>query len=411
MPTIARPLRYRRFVVGSDVIVLLLAGLLYAWSIFVIPLESEFGWQRAQTSMTYTISIAANTIMAWMAARIAKKIKPQWVVRIAALAVLLGFIGASQVQALWQLYLCYGVLCAGGLGMVYNLTLSTIVGWYPEKPGVMSGAMLMCYGLGTMVFGSLVEHIIAVLGWRSAFLIIGVVCFGILLLGAQFVRRPSQQEQEDLPPPAPKAEAKFEKELVPKTMVREKSFWLYFFWTIALATVGLVLNSHASSMAQTLGISSSVAALYVSAVSMCNGGGRLLFGAVFDRLGRRRTMLMVNLLSVLGAVLLWGAYHFSWRGVMLAAFMLLGLSFGGSPICSANYVKSMYGEKNYGENLGFGNLSVLFAAYIGPYFAGVVYELAGYQLVAAAMIGLSLVGTLLGVALYRLKAQKSQVEN
>lgn len=405
-------LRYRKYIMGADMLMLLLAGLMYAWSIFVKPLEAEFGWLRAQTSLTYTISVASNSLAAWMAARIAKKIGPNRVVRLAAVAVMAGFMLASRTKQLWQLYLCYGVMCAGGLGMTYNVILSTIVRWYPEKPGMMSGVMLMCYGLGAMLFGSGVSALVETLGWRAAFMALGAVCFVVMLTGSFLVRNPDEAQQRQLPPPMPQTEGAYAKELSPGTMIRENSFWLFAFWNLTLATIGLNITSHASPIAQSLGLSAGVAALYVGSVSMCNGGSRLLFGAVFDKLGRRRTMLIISMLSVAGSALLWISFSAGSRIGLLLSFMLLGTAFGGAPVSSAIFIKSMYGAKNYGENLGFGNLPVLVAACIGPYLSGVIYEMAGYQLVCIAMTVLGLVGTALGYALYRYKDEHAeQIQN
>ncbi len=398
-------LRLRKVIVGSDVTLLLLAGLLYGWSVFVKPLEEEFGWLRSETSLTYTIAVASNTFSAWMAARIAKKIGTAHVVRIAAAVVMLGFLLASRSNQLWQLYLGYGVLSAGGLGMTYNVIMSTIVHWYPEKQGLMSGVMLMCYGLGALVFSGAVVALIEALGWRSAFMILGVVCFVVMLVGAMFVRAPGERQVQELPPPkaAKRAEVQSAVELSPRTMIKERSFWLFALWNLALATIGLNMTSHASPMAQALGLNAGTAALYVSALSLSNGASRMLFGAVFDRLGRRLTMLIINGIAVAGSLLLFASFMAGWQIGLLVSIMLIGAAFGGAPISSAIFIKSMYGARNYGENLGFGNLSVFAAAILGPYISGLIYQFAGYQLVCIVMAALGILGVGLGAVLYRLK--------
>lgn len=397
--------RRQGIAIGSGGLMLLLAGLLYAWSIFVTPLEAEFGWQRAQTSLTYTICVTCNTLCALLAARLSGKIGSRWVVRLAALGVLVGFLLASRTQRLWQLYVSYGALCAGGLGMIYNVVLSAAAHWSSARPGTVSGAMLMCYGLGAMVFGSLVSRLIETSGWRAAFAAMGLICFAAMLAGSFFVDR-AAADKAPLPSSVPAAEPG-QRELSPVQMLHETSFWLYALWTLVLATIGLILTSHAAPIAQEVGTGARAAALYVGAVSVSNGLSRLVFGVVFDRLGRRATMLIISCIGVAGGVALWLAFGWRSKAVLLLAFLLLGAAFGGTPVSSANFIQSMYGAKNYAKNLAVGNLSVLVAAYIGPYAAGLVYQNAGYRLVLIAVLLLGAVGVLLSVALYRRRETKT----
>lgn len=391
--------RRRRAVAGTGAVFLLLAGLLYAWSIFVTPLEEEFGWVRSQTSLTYTISVGCNTIFALLGARLCRRIGPRWVVRLAAAGVLAGFLLASRTRALWQLYVSYGIICAGSLGMIYNVVISTAVRWFPEKTGAISGALLMCYGLGTMAFGSLVSRLMETGGWRLAFLCLGIGCGAVLLSGSFLLRNPDSRESATLPAVPTGGDAGAET-LACRQMLGRRSFWTFALWNLLLATLGLVLTSHASPMAESLGISPTTAALYVGVVSLSNGVSRLLCGALFDRLGRKRTMAAVSVLGLLGSATLLLAYHMGWKAGLLLAFFLLGVSFGGSPVCSANYIKTMYGSRNFAENLAVGNLPVLVAAYIGPYFAGVIYQIAGYALVCAVMIALGVLGVLVSGLLW-----------
>lgn len=328
---------------GYDVVVMLFAGLLYGWSIFVAPLEAEFGWTRGQTSLAFT--------------------------------------------------------------------LGTIVEWFQDHSGTLSGVMLMCYGAGGMVLGTIASVAIEAVGWRKTFVLLGALAF-ILMMAASFViRKPKPQEMRDLPDkPTDNADTgKGEgQELNVKRMVKTASFRLFFFWNITLASVGLTMAGHASPMAQEIGMTTSMAAAYAGVVSLFNGLGRVLFGITFDRYGRRLSMLIVNSVAMIGAISLLISYQRTNGVIMVAAFVLLGLGFGGAPISSAGFVRSLYGEENYGVNVAFMNLSVLIAAFVGPYISGILYQKLGYIAVAAALCGFAGITLLIGIILAKLKIRREE---
>jgi len=404
--TLNKSISVRRGVVaGSDILLLLFAGLLYAWSIFVKPLEDEFGWVRSQTSLTFTICVISNTLAAWRAAVLAKKITPQWVVRLAACIALAGFLCTSRTQHLWQIYLFYGLLCSAAIGMTYNVALSTIVKWFEDKAGLMTGVMLMCYGMGGMIFGSLASCLIERIGWRATFVVLGIICFVLMMLGSFQIREPRLEESQLLPQAVLLAYGTCERNYTPRDMVRIKAFWLFACWTILVATIGLTISSHASPVAQSLGVTAASAAIYAGIVSLFNGLGRVFFGITFDRFGQKKSLIFVNICAFAGTGLLCLSYFAVNRILLLPAFALLGLTFGGAPVSSASFIKSMFGNSNYGVNLGFGNLSVLLAAYIGPYISGGLYLRFGYGAVSIFLLIFAVAGLVFGCALSRVKLQ------
>ncbi|MDY5942276.1 MAG: hypothetical protein SPJ28_01755, partial [Oscillospiraceae bacterium] len=119
---------------------------------------------------------------------------------------------------------------------------------------------------------------------------------------------------------------------------------------------------------------------------------------VFDRF-RIKTLLLVPALAVLGAGILILSCRLPVPGLLIPAFLLLGLSFGGSPVCSTGFIKTTYGSANYSINLSIANLSVLFSAYIGPYVSGLIFERSGYGAVFSMMLLLALGAGILAMLL------------
>lgn len=134
--------------------VLLFLGLIYAWSVFVTPLEQEFGWVRSQTSLISTFSMSSFCVGGFISGLVLRKRSPRFVLRMAAICMLAGFALASRTQNLWHIFLSYGVLCSLGVGFGYNVTVGITAKWFPEKPGLCSGLLLTGFGFGALLLGT-----------------------------------------------------------------------------------------------------------------------------------------------------------------------------------------------------------------------------------------------------------------
>lgn len=376
----------RRLVLAGDIIMLLFSGLVYSWSLFVTPLEADLGFSRSETSLTFTFCSISNTLMALLSAILARKIGSKRVTQLFAILACIGFIGASRTESLWQIYFFYGILCGGAMGAVYNQALTTIIAWFCDKASLMTGILLMCYGMGSVLLSPFISFLISHFNWRATFFILSVMAFSILMFGSFQTRLPTPEEAALLPPPDQAAGSKksegMQKDYLPKDMIRTKSFWCFVMWNLSIGVIGLTMSSHAAPIAQSIGVTAAASAFFVSGYSLCNGLGRVGFGVLFDRLGRKKCTAAVSLTGILSGLLLFFSYLSATPALLLPAFLMLGLTFGGGPVCSASIVKELFGEKNYGVNLGFGNLAVLGSAFLGPYAAGFVYQSWGYLAVA-----------------------------
>lgn len=386
-------MKHRRIVFLVDLLLMLFAGITYSWSVFIGPLESEFGWTRPQTSLAFTISSLMVTTAAMLAAVMAKKLQVRGVMILAAVCTFTGFLSASRLTQLWQLYLFYSVCAFFGVGIVYNQVVATVVRWFRDKSGLVTGCMLMCYGIGSMILSPLCSAIVQRTGWRTAFFLLGCVGGVLMLLGSLIVRYPDEREERELPSLCVQNDSgssgytAVENNSTPADMIRTSAFWFFVFWNLSVASIGLAMSSHASPIAQGIGLSVTTAGFFAGIISLCNGIGRVVLGIVFDRIGYHRTMMLVSVIAILSGVMLLIAYNAASPVLLLIAFALTGTTFSGGPICSASYVKTLFGEKNYAVNYGFGNLVIIPASFIGPYLSGWIYQTGGYRLVFPVIAG------------------------
>ena len=269
--------RWTYAVVG--VIVLLLAGLVYAWSVFSSPIAAYFSdWTKAQLSLTFTICMAFFCVGGFVGGLLAGKVD----VKINVWASVLFFVGfflASKSTSTTMLYLGYGVLGGFASGLVYNAVMSTVSRWFPDKPGLISGILLMGFGFGSFFVGKIYQAMTpagpGIDAWRNTFFIFGIVLLVVIAVCGMFFVKPTA---EDL------AEIKVEKaggkksgsagsEMTPMEMLKTTSFWIYFIWAILLSAAGLALISQASGVAMEVGpgVDPSTIATVVGLISICNG--------------------------------------------------------------------------------------------------------------------------------------------
>jgi MFS transporter, OFA family, oxalate/formate antiporter len=172
------------------IVLFLFLGLLYAWSLFIAPLEKDFGWTRTQTSLIFTISIIFFCLGGIAGGFITGRKSPGFTILISAVLLLFGFAASSKIQSLTAIFITYGVISGFGIGLSYNTVISTVTRWFPEKPGVISGFLLMGFGLGGMLLGSTANLLIKTMGWRETFLLLGVAFGIIVFMGSRIMKFP-----------------------------------------------------------------------------------------------------------------------------------------------------------------------------------------------------------------------------
>ena len=130
-------------------------GTLYAWSVFVAPLEKQFGWKRADTSMVFTIAVVVFALTFVVAGRIQDKFGPFYCSLAGGILVSLGFFLCSYTTSLTYLFVCFGVIGGLGNGFGYATPIPVMAKWFPDKRGLAVGLAVGGYGAGSAIFGPL----------------------------------------------------------------------------------------------------------------------------------------------------------------------------------------------------------------------------------------------------------------
>ena len=386
------------------VIVLLFAGLVYAWSVLSTPIAAEFAdWSKAQLSMTFTIVMIMFCIGSLLCGLLSGKLSAKMSVRIGAVLFLLGFFLASRTQSLAMLYIGFGVLCGLSSGLCYNAVMSTMVRWFPDRPGLISGVLLMGFGGGSFIIGKLYQAWtpVEIGGWRASFLVMGIIIFVVLAICSFFFVAPGA---DFVAPAAKNGKAAVKaagKEYKPLEMVKKPSFWLYYVWAIALSAAGLALISQASGVVWEASASQTAGAVatIVGLISICNALGRVLFGGMYDKYGRSLSMQLVNILFIITSGVLILALTAKSVVVVIIGFILGGLAYSGITPTNSAFCRSYFGPANYPVNFSLINSNLIFASF-GSTISGALFDASGsYNVTFFLIIGLAVVGILCSLAI------------
>ena len=386
------------------VIVLLFAGLVYAWSVLSTPIAAEFAdWSKAQLSMTFTIVMIMFCIGSLLCGLLSGKLSAKMSVRIGAVLFLLGFFLASRTQSLAMLYIGFGVLCGLSSGLCYNAVMSTMVRWFPDRPGLISGVLLMGFGGGSFIIGKLYQAWtpVEIGGWRTSFLVMGIIIFVVLAICSFFFVAPGA----DFVAPAAKngkaAVRAAGREYKPLEMLKKPSFWLYYVWAIALSAAGLALISQASGVVWEASASQTAGAVatIVGLISICNALGRVLFGGMYDKYGRSLSMQLVNILFIITSGVLILALTAKSVVVVIIGFILGGLAYSGVTPTNSAFCRAYFGPANYPVNFSLINSNLIFASF-GSTVSGALFDASGsYNATFFLIIGLAVVGILCSLAI------------
>ena len=365
--------RYTYLIAGT--VGMLFLGLIYAWSIFRIPFNNIFtSWTVSNLSLAFTISMVFFCIGGFISGRLSMILGNNIITAIASALLFVSFFFISRLkpsepeQSLIKLYILYGVICGSAVGMGYNAILSAIIKWFPDKPGTISGILLMGYGSGSMVLGSLASLLINKKGLFDSFLILAFVTAIVLFLCSFLIKRPPTTTAENLSKQGSAGISAMRRDYTSLQMIKTSSFWLSFCWNMVVSASGLMVINSAAPIAIFFGAPAVLGLM----VSVANGGGRFLFGVLIDKWGRKKTMHTCCATLLSSGICLYTGAILQNTILIFTGLLLVGMSFGSSPSITSAVVNSFFGSKNYQANISIHNFQIIPSAIIGPMVSSIM---------------------------------------
>ena len=375
MVTDPRKINIRWLYLAVGVIALLFAGIIYGWSILKAPLTAEFGWTNDQLAVNFTLTMCFFCLGGFIGGLLYRKMGARLLLIMGGVISCAGFSLTSLLNesSLIMLYISYGVLAGLGIGFAYNTVISTVNAWFPDKKGACSGALMMGFGLSALVIGKAADALFKVpgVGWRTTFLILGIALGVVLVIAGLILKLPAPDLM--LPRPAQKAGGASEnfetRDYTPVQMIRRFTFWRAFLCIVFLAAVGNTVISFAKDLSFSVAKLSipeddakSLATTLVGVLSVCNGLGRIAIGAIFDKLGRRKTMLLANIVTIAAAGVTLLSVFTNSLPLCVVGLCVTGFSYGCCPTISSACTSAFYGSKNFSVNFSIMNFNLMGAS-------------------------------------------------
>jgi MFS family permease len=406
---------YGWVVVAAAFCVALVAyGVQYSFGIFIEPLKADFGWSGALVGGAVSLFMFSRGSLAILTGRFTDRYGPRIIVAIGGFFLGLGLILTSQISAAWQLYLFYGLMVGFGLSVAYAPLVATVSRWFVSKRGLAIGIVVAGIGAGTAVMSPLARYLVATYGWSWTFIILGLLAWVIVIPGAFWLRR-SPEEKGLLPLGKAEAIAGDERNssiaekgdsLTPgragfslKDAARTRAFWLLLaiiiFWSTCIQTAMLYIYPHATKQ---LVIPEVVAASFLSVIGISSIIGRLVMGAISDRLGGKRTLFICLALQALAMFWLLRATDI-WMLYLFAA--VFGFAYGGCVPLLPVIAGEIFELKSIGAIVGVHMLGVAIGGAIGPVLGGRMWDVTGNYHLAFTIGGMCTILALILLAFIR----------
>jgi len=369
-------------------------GTYYAWSVFVPPLEKEFGWTRTQTSLVPTIDMVMLASNFLIAGFLQDRFGPRAIATFGGLMFSAGLFLASYTNSLPMLYLTWGLMVGIGLGFGYLPPISVGSKWFPHQRGLVNGLAVGIFAAGSGIFGPVAGELIRSIGWRATFQVLAALFFVFTMVGAYLLKDPPDDFV------APRRAGSTAKHIVHHADVRTADVIrmrvFYQLW-IAYAlgtTAGTMVISQLVPFARESGLAPEVAAFAITVGAVGSAGGRFFSGWMSDHLGRLFTLRAIIVVSMIATPAL---YLVRQEVALFYVFLFLvyycyGTQLSVYTALAGDFFGTRYLSTNYGLLL----LAWGFAGVLGPQIGSRIrvglgtYEYAFFGSAALALLALGL---------------------
>jgi MFS family permease len=402
-------------VLAAFVIIAVAYSTFFTYGIFFKPVLAEFGWTRTMMSGALSLNTLLWGLFSIITGRLTDRLGPRLVVVACSFLLGLGYFLMSQVGAVWQLYLFYGVIVAAGMSGGITPLSSTVGRWFVKRRGLMMGIVMAGMAVGIIIGPPLATRLISIYEWRTSFVILCSIALVCIMVAAQFLRRdPAQMGQ------LPYGEAQATSNNVVrqnpnleargfslKEAAETRNFWMLLIMYFCLLLCLMLITAHIVPYATDIGISTMIAASVMSVFGIASVLGILAMGIIADRIGNKLSLIIG--FTLLTAALFWlPIAKEAWSLYLFAT--VFGLGFGGLTTVFPLVTAELFGLSSYGAVFGTIVFGGTVGGSIGPVLAGWIFDISNsYSLAFIIMAMLAAVALVLSFAVK--KAPRSKEGN
>lgn len=382
-------LKNRWLVVVGALIIQICLGAIYSWSVFVGPLKDVFSYSTTQTQIIFSLALATFALVMIFAGKLQDKMGPRIVATSGGIVLGTGYLLASITDGSFPLIaLTVGIIGGAGIGLSYVCPIAACVKWFPDKRGMVTGLAVAGFGAGAWIFAKIASSFIDTYGLLTSFLYLGAIFMVAVVMGAQLLRNPPAGWQPSgWNPPASNSTTNSVEDFEWQDMIKLKQFWMLWIMFVFGAAAGLLVIGILKPYGVHSGLDATAAANAVGVLALFNGAGRIIWGAVSDKMGRQNAMTLMFLLQ--GIMMLALIEMGSTEITLSIAAAWVGFNFGGNLALFPSTTADFFGTKNVGMNYGLMFTAYGVAGIAGPVLAGSVFDMTGSYLWAFIPAGIA----------------------
>ncbi len=400
--------RNRWLVVVGAVLIQFCLGAIYAWSVFT-PSLKKAGWSVAQTQAVFAAGLAFFAIVMVMAGRMMPKVGPRKLTLASGVVLGLGYALAGLLgpEDFWTVFLLVGIVGGSGIGLGYVVPIAVGTRWFPDKKGLIMGLAVAGFGFGAMGWMKLAGEWGQLLknhGLGTTFLVYGIIFLVVVCLGALYMEFPPEGwKPEGWTPPAPSAgSAAGSVDFTSGEMLRTPQFYMIFLTFVCGAGAGLMsiglmklypmgeLLKNGLDEASASAIAGTAMAVFYS---LANGIGRIVWGALSDKMGRKVSIIIM--MATQGLVVLAFPFMAGSEYLLYLGATVIGFNFGGNFALFPSITADTFGNKYVGQNYPWVFLAYGVGGIFGPIMGGklgdmgnfpMAFTICGIAVLVAAML-------------------------
>ncbi|HEP1415219.1 major facilitator superfamily protein [Streptococcus pyogenes] len=392
----------KRYIIATAGILLhLMLGSTYAWSVYRNPILQETGWDQAPVAFAFSLAIFCLGLSAAFMGNLVEQYGSRLTGTVSAILyasgnMLTGL--AIDRKEIWLLYIGYGVIGGLGLGAGYITPISTIIKWFPDKRGMATGFAIMGFGFASLLTSPIAQWLIETEGLVATFYLLGLIYLIVMLFASQLIIKPTAAEIAILDKKRLQNNSYLIEGMTAKEALKTKSF--YCLWVILFIniTCGLGLISVVAPMAQDLtGMSPEMSAIVVGAMGIFNGFGRLVWASLSDYIGRRVTVILLFLVSIIMTISLIFAHS---SLIFMISIATLMTCYGAGFSLIPPYLSDLFGAEELATLHGYILTAWAIAALTGPMLLSITVEWThNYLLTLCVFIVLYILGLMVALRL------------
>jgi len=387
-------IKNRWFVVIGAVLIQLCLGAIYAWSVFTPSLVAA-DWTKAQTQAVFAAGLALFAIVMVIAGRLLPKWGPRKLAISGGIVLGLGYLLAGLFGGtnFWSIFFFIGIIGGSGIGLAYVVPIAVGMRWFPDKKGLITGLAVAGFGFGALLWVKLAGawgNLIANLGLSTTFTIYGIVFFVTVVIGGIWmVFPPEGWKPEGWTPPEDVKDSKVAKvaNLGSSEMLRTPQYYMIlltfaFGASAGLMSIGLMklfpmqaLTANGMSLAVASGIAGTAMAVFFS---LANGFGRIAWGAISDKLGRKTSIIVM--MATQGVIVILFQWMAGTPALLYLGATLIGFNFGGNFALFPTITADTFGAKYIGQIYGWVFLAYGIGGIFGPMIGGKLGDMGNFPL-------------------------------